>query len=97
VWSANATESGDDYTASLVLAHAGHLVGWLGWLGLVSHSGGPAGSIIQINFQLFNMIQIANYETGTSRIPKISKLCMVIAYIIMDNFHFSQLPIPSRF
>jgi hypothetical protein len=44
-WSAEAVESSGDYVvgfaANLALAHAGHLPGWLGGLGLVSHNDGP--------------------------------------------------------
>jgi hypothetical protein len=40
--------------------------------------------------------QLLKCENGTSRVPKLSKLCTVTSYIKMDNFHFcpnSQIPL----
>jgi hypothetical protein len=43
-----------------------------------------------------NTSKLVNYKTGTSLFPTISKLCMVVDYFKMDNFHFGhsfQIPL----
>jgi hypothetical protein len=71
----------------------GNLARCATWAPLVAgwhYSFGPARLIIPFQFstlKLFKPNKLAKYETGTSRTPKIFKLCMEIDYSKRDNFH----------
>jgi hypothetical protein len=63
-----------------------------------SHGLGPLAFffILSIFFKLQNRFKLTKFETSTFKAPKTSKLCMVSAYVKLDNFHFwpnSQIPL----
>jgi hypothetical protein len=88
------TGLGAKHVVTLALVHTDHLAGWLGGLGLVSHSGGPGPvNLFQI-FKVFpNCIQMINhqkYKKGNSIVPKIYKLCQTVDTFIRNNFTFGK-------